>query len=116
MGKDVESFVRRICFVDGAGEGSYFQTPVLKFIDPDAFIRSFLKMHAAKQRRVMIGLQARYEHGKLNRELASEKSWLEQVKNKLVEEVRSRAPMEKYRLEKMIIDSLAGILKSAEGA
>ena len=78
MVADPELFFRRISLTnDGANE--FYNTPILASLDPDRFVSVLIDHHPAPQRTILLALKARYEHGKLDRELKEERSWATDV-------------------------------------
>jgi hypothetical protein len=62
----------------------------------------------------MMALGLRYEHGALNRELASEKDWLQSVVSKLEKKAASMSEVGKYRLMKSIEWHITPVLSEQE--
>ncbi len=112
---DVQLFVRRICLTNSE-ENIYFQIPILASIDPVDFVRVILKKHPLDQRRLMIAFQARYEQGKLDRELAPERPWLARVLENVIAKAANESPIEKYRLEKIVIARVTSILNGTRNS
>jgi hypothetical protein len=101
MKSDPSLFFRRVCLTNSE-DNIYCRVPILASIDSDAFVSSFLGLLPAHQRTVMMALNSRYEHGALDRDLASEKDWLRSVTSKLVEKAAAMSEIGKYRLLKNI--------------
>ena len=90
MVADPELFFRRISLTnDGANE--FYNTPILASLDPDRFVSALIDHHPAHQRTILLALKARYEHGKLDRELKEERSWATDVRNRLYAEAEGCA-------------------------
>jgi hypothetical protein len=97
MDADAQLFYRRVC-ISNSGDTLYSSVPILASIDPDVFVTSLLKLHPADQRVVMMAIKARYEHGSLERDLATEKPWLVLVQDKLKQRAAGMVPIARYRL------------------
>jgi hypothetical protein len=101
MKSDPALFFRRVCLTNSE-DNIYYRVPILASIDPDAFVSSFLSLHPAHQRTVMMALKSRYEHNTLESELVSEKYWLQSAISKLMEKAGSMSEIGRYRLLKNI--------------
>jgi hypothetical protein len=101
MRDDVELFVRRVC-VTNSEDNLYHSVPLLAALAPSEFVGEFLELTPGAQRRVMLGLEARYELGKLQSRLAPEVVWITAVLN-LVEKAAAQArPVTKERLDTFV--------------
>ena len=58
----------------------------------------------------MLALKARYEHGKLDRELKEERSWATDVRNRLYAEAEGLCPISKYRVRQNLDYTLDEVL------
>lgn len=119
MEADPDLFLHRICLTnDGANE--FYSMPVLASLDPNRFATVLLEQHPARQRTVLIALKARYEHGKLDRELREEQSWATDVRNRLYAEAEGLPPISKYRVRQNLhytLDEVLGLgAHAAQGA
>jgi hypothetical protein len=99
--RDVQLFYRRLCY-SGHGNGEFAGVPVLAKLDPDAFLDTFLSLHPSDQHVVMMALKARFEHGRLDRDLPDEKPWLEKVRDNLLARARGMKPMTRSRVERHV--------------
>jgi hypothetical protein len=109
MKVDPTLFFRRVCLTNN-DDNIYYRVPILASINPDTFVVSFLDLHPAHQRTVMMALRSRYEHSALERELASEKDWLHSIISKLKERATGMSEIGRYRLLKNIESNLASFL------
>ena len=66
--------------------------------------------HPAPQRTILLALKARYEHGKLGRELKEERSWATDVRNRLYAEAEGLSPISKYRVRQNLNYTLDEVL------
>jgi hypothetical protein len=110
MESDPRLFFRRVSLTNSQ-DNWYYDVPILASVDADVFVSSLLKLHPAQQRIIMMALHSRYEHGKLDRDLPSEKSWLVSVTQKLLDKAAKMTPIGKYRLLKNIDWHLTPVLK-----
>lgn len=111
--KDPDIFFRRINLTaDGPNE--FYDTPILASLDPSKFVAALLDHHPARQRTALIALKARYEHGKLDRELAEERSWATDVRNRLRAEAEHRSPISRYRIRQNLSYTLDEVLGLGE--
>lgn len=113
MKRDVQEFYRQVCYSTG-GDGSYAGIPVFARLDPDAFIDSLLALHPSEQHVVFMALKARYEHGRLDRELPEERVWLEAVRDKLLSRAALMKPMSGHRVEQHVSWYLKPVLGKDE--
>jgi hypothetical protein len=96
--RDAQQFYRHLCY-SGHGNGEYANIPVLSKLDPDAFLDAFLSLHPSHQHVAMMALKARFEHGRLERDLPDERPWLEKVRDNLLARARVMKPMSRHRVE-----------------
>nr|WP_281722567.1 P-loop NTPase fold protein [Nitrosomonas nitrosa] len=101
MREDVELFVRRVC-VTNSEDNLYHSTPLLAALPPDDFVQPFLNLPPSAQRRVMLGLEARYELGKLQSHLPSEIPWITEVLNLIENAAVQARPVTKERLDAFV--------------
>ncbi len=96
--RDVQQFYRLLCYSD-KGSGEYANIPVLAKLDPDVFLDTMLSLHPSDQHHAMMALKARFEHGRLERDLPNERPWLEKIRDNLLARLKSMKPMSRYRVE-----------------
>jgi hypothetical protein len=97
MEKDPDLFLRRICFTQSE-DNLYYRIPILAYIDPDIFVTALLAQHPGHQHTLLRALERRYEGGGLDRDLASERTWLTAVRDKLQARADDMTGIAKYRL------------------
>lgn len=82
MGDDIGKFCRSL--IPGSHEDSrYAWTPILRYMNADAFVQTLSELSAHDTRRVTHTLEKRYQGGR--RELIPEAEWLEAVATRLSE-------------------------------
>jgi hypothetical protein len=111
--RDVQQFYRRLCY-SGHGNGEYASIPVLAKIDPDAFLDTLLSLRPSDQHVAMMALKARFEHGRLDRELPDERPWLEKVRDDLLARARSMKPMSRHRVESHVTWYIKPVLQDED--
>src|SRR5262249_54857728 len=84
MEVDPQLFYRRVCPTNSP-ENIFYGVPLLAVIDPDVFVNDLLKLHPSDQHTIMMAIKARYEYGRLDRDLPSERPWIEAVRGNLLE-------------------------------
>ena len=97
MKTDVQLFYRRLN-VTNSEDNIYYDVPILSAIDPGEFVHAFLSLHPSAQRMVLMALKERYQHGRLERDLPTERSWLADLRSLLVEAANAMSPIGKVRL------------------
>jgi GTPase SAR1 family protein len=104
MQNDVDKFYQMICINDSpnwdSGNQKYFNTPILKYIKEDEFIKKFIAMEVEKRRIVYWALARRYEYDNNNSNLVEELEWLKSVYSLLLNEAsRKKGKLSGYVLE-----------------
>lgn len=94
----------------------YYGTPILAAIPADEFVSAMLKVSASAQVEVFRTFKQRYEYDALHRDLAPEREWLIEVRQKLLGAAKEARPMTRYRLGAMIEDDINPLLKEDEEA
>nr|WP_290226333.1 P-loop NTPase fold protein [Trichocoleus desertorum] len=94
MKNNVQSFYRMICSASSTSEDmpalKYYKIPILKYIEPCAFVDQLLLMGFSDMRQVFFALSDRYEFDNTNKILAEERDWLKSVQNLLQKEAENR--------------------------
>lgn len=94
MQSDVWKFYRMICLSTSqnweVSLQEYHEVPILKYIEPIAFIEKLLLMKSENQKYVFWALSRRYEIDIFNEKLIEELEWLKSVQGFLVEEASRR--------------------------
>jgi hypothetical protein len=108
MELDPEGFLEKVC-VTSSGMNIYSQVPVFTAVAPKDFAGHFLSLPAHNQRTIVWALEARYEHGKLARDLPDEEPWLKEVLALIDASIPSWRPGRQHRLNALV----ANIRKSA---
>ncbi|GAQ00111.1 P-loop NTPase fold protein [Leptolyngbya sp. NIES-2104] len=68
----------------------YHDLPILKYVDPIAFITAFLQMDAEDKRRILASLCERYKFANISPKLIEELEWLKAVRHLLQLEVENK--------------------------
>ena len=115
--RDVQQFYRRLCY-SGHHTGEYANIPVLARLDADRFLDVLLSLHPSDQHVAMMALKARFEHGRLKRELPDEKPWLQKIRDGLRGRARCMKPMSRHRVDNQITWYIDAVLhdRDTEGA
>jgi hypothetical protein len=109
MQQDPDLFFRRLN-VTNSEDNTFYRIPILAALNPDEFVAALLGLHPSSQRTILLALNVRYEHGQLDRDLPSERPWIETVRAKLVEVSASATPIVRYRLTHLIGRNLDPVL------
>ena len=109
METDATLFFRRIT-PSNQGDSRFYRVPVLAAVDPERFVASLLAQHPTNQRTIFTALKTRYEHDRLDRDLPTERPWVNEVREKLLATTDAMSPMEAYRVRAHIKWSLDPIL------
>jgi hypothetical protein len=111
MAVDPSLFLRRIGRTNN-DENEFYGVPVLASLDPQRFIDELLGLHPRQQRIAMLALKSRYEHGRIDGDLAAERDWATNVRNLLLTASGSMKPVSKHRLQGLVkhgLDKALGI-------
>lgn len=111
MVEDPSLFLSRICMTNH-GENEFYNVPVLASLEPQRFVDKLLDLHPQRQRIALLALKSRYEHGRLDRDLAAEREWATNVRNLLLSASQGRSPIAKERLRVLVtygLDKVLGI-------
>lgn len=108
LGTDPEEFMGRISNVRGRS-GALARTPVLARIDPDAFVAVLASLAPVVQRQVLLSLKARYEYRGLTGELADERAWAMQVRERLTAAMGGMQPYGRFRMDLFLAQSLGEV-------
>ena len=109
MADDPSLFLRRVCLTNH-DENELYDVPVLASLDPQRFVDVLLGLHPARQRTVVLALKARYEHGRIDGDLAAERDWATSVRNLAHVAGDRMAPISKQRLQGLVTDGLDKVL------
>ncbi len=101
LASDPALYYRRLC-VTHSDDNIYHRIPILAAIDPIVFIGRLLKQAPAQQRTILSAFKGRYEHGDLERDLASERPWLIKVRELLLKAGSMMPAIAKYRIQKNV--------------
>ncbi|MBU2713990.1 hypothetical protein [Zooshikella harenae] len=109
MESDVMLFTRKLILCND-GENIYYQTPILKNIEPEEFVTKLLSLSGQNFRQVGYMFKKRYSYREFHSNLIYELDWLKQVET-LLEQKRSDAigKLSGYRIG-LFVD---GYLKTA---
>jgi len=93
----------------------YHEVPILKYIEPAAFIKKVLLMKSEDKQCVFWALEERYKFDHINEKLIEELEWLKSVQSLLLEEVSSRkGKVSGFVLESLTKHSLNGVIEKLE--
>jgi len=67
--------------LSGQYEQGYYDTPILKYINPSKFVETFLSISSDCKSIVIHSLDKRYEFGETNKKLIEELNWLKKVQS-----------------------------------
>lgn len=84
MEHDAAKFYRMIG-VTNADDGLYIEMPILKYVDVDGFIESYLKLPPKQKTVIADAISNRYDFQQLVHKLVEERDWLYSVRKKLSE-------------------------------
>lgn len=109
MADDPSLFLRRVCLTNH-DENEFYDVPVLASLDPQRFVDVLLALHPRRQRTAMLALKSRYEHGRIDGDLAAERDWATSVRNLLHAAGDRMAPVSKQRLQALVTHGLDKVL------
>lgn len=109
---DGSEFVENICHTSRGGN-KFAAIDILSSITPEDFVREWMSSTPQNWHPIKTGLTERYSTGLLNRELASEASWIIEVLNLLEEEHTNEVGVRKKRLDRVIPRDLRPLAESA---
>jgi KAP family P-loop domain len=101
METDPNLYFRRLC-VTNTNDSIFYNIPILASINAGKFVESVLRQSPEHQRIVMSAFKSRYENGRLQNELSSERPWLEVVGEKFAVAVADAPLIKKYRVNKLV--------------
>jgi hypothetical protein len=101
METDPHLYQRRLSLTNSE-DNWYYRIPILSFVDAETFVSSLLRQSPEHQRIIWATFKPRYEHHGLKKELAAERTWLEQVRAKLHQRAESMSEIGKYRVQQSI--------------
>jgi KAP family P-loop domain len=107
MAEDPDRFLLRV--INGEAN-DFYDVPILAAIDPNCFVKMFLNHHPAQQRTVLNALKARYERGNLDRDLAAERPWANEVRGRLLAASEGMSLITRYRIRQSLKYALDGVL------
>jgi len=110
MKSNPELFYRRLN-VTASNEHTYYRLPILASIKPEEFVLSWLALRPSAQHTVMIALRSRYEGGRLDRDLQTERGWLVEVRKGLMKASNDMTPMSKFRVQMYVEQNIASALE-----
>jgi hypothetical protein len=98
-------------------DNRFYHIPILAALETDAFVMSFLAQHPLSQRTILLAIKTRHEGGHLDREVSTERPWLEEVRAKLIAASGAMSPIAAHRLRMNIkwnLDPILGTEGEAE--
>ena len=87
-------------------ENPYALVPVLSGIDPDTFVAAWLAAPRANWIQIGRALENRYDAGRLNADLRSERAWLREVLDVLSERAARENGLARLRIERLVSSRL----------
>jgi hypothetical protein len=79
MVSDTSKFYRQLVHTN-SDDNLYYETPILKYIDPEGFVTEFEKLPPENKRTVSYALKGRYKDTIFLEKIHEELTWLEQIK------------------------------------
>lgn len=113
MRDDTGLFLRRVCLTNHE-DNTFYDIPVLASLAPERFVAAFLELHPRSQRDAMIALKARYEHGRIDRDLLDERPWATEVRRQIQSASETMPPIPKERLQRLLAHALDVVLGIAD--
>ena len=119
MQSDGWKFHRMICLTNSPSENNlepkYYETPILKYLEPVKFVEKLLLMNYNDRRCIFWALEERYRIDSINVSLIEELNWLKSVQNLLLEEIKVRkGKVSGFILESDLDHYFNGIVKKLE--
>ncbi|MBV6748954.1 KAP family NTPase [Pseudomonas chlororaphis] len=102
-------FLRKICQTNDAGN-IYAYVPLLAVIPPGEFVERVMRLDGANKRKVIMALNIRYSHGRLDRDLAAEKVWLIAVGKEFYSAMEPLSPIGRWSVSTALKQYLEPIL------
>jgi hypothetical protein len=109
MEQDDNLFWRRINYTN-TKDSVYASIPIFVYMDGDAFVEAFLRQRHQAQRSILLAIQSRYEHERLDGDLNIERPWVEAIANRLQAVADDLPPIGKARLRKFLRWTLQKVL------
>lgn len=88
-------FVEAVSFTV-SGHNPYHLTPILRFIEPKDFTNAWISSSKSNRRTIMRAIDARYDGGRLKKELAGEAEWVRKVGKLLLEEAKAAEKFSRF--------------------
>jgi hypothetical protein len=110
MAKDANAFFVKVCWTNDERDNTFALVPIFSAVSPDDFVEKLLSLHPRDFRTVLTALKGRYEHGRLQSQLAEERPWLHSVYEKLKAEATNRSPIRRFTIENEIGRLIAPLL------
>lgn len=111
MQNDIDLFFKHIDPTSD-NDGTFSRAPVLASIDPTDFTEALLRLHPDTQRRIFEALARRYEVNRIERELSAERSWLENLRDHLIQRSHTMSPIQAFRIKKNVEWSISPTLSA----
>jgi len=84
------------------GENPYASIPLLHHIPVRDFVDAWLGSHSSNWRNIYYGIENRYDHGRLERELPDETEWAKELYVELKRQAGQAEGFRSYRIERII--------------
>ncbi len=88
MVSDNRLFYRLVC-LSNSEDNKYYRIPIFKYIKPETFVESMVRISPKDRRRLGDVFKSRYEHLEINKSLVDELDWLKLVRTLLENEVEN---------------------------
>jgi hypothetical protein len=112
MSVDADAFLRKIC-ATATGPATYARLPVVSAIPPNEFVSRFVYLNYESRKDVLLALSMRYEHVDMDKDLATERPWIQEVYDRLIAHANSLDPIPRAFLRERIDTYLAKIVSAS---
>jgi len=109
MKDEPEQFAEKISFT-GSGEHVYARAPVFSAIKPIDFVHHWMNVPKAHWRIIAKAMENRFLGSRLDGELAPEKSWILEVRDKLNEESDKLGGYKGFRIKRIVQFNIEGCI------
>lgn len=85
MAQDTDKFLRTL-ILSNHEDNKYYETPILKYVEPAEFVARFMLLNPKQRRTVGYAIEERYKYDSFLDKLKEEEAWLKSVKTLLVQQ------------------------------
>jgi hypothetical protein len=112
MSTDTDTFFAQICRTNDDRANTYAYVPIFSVADANDFVRRVLACHPTQQRGILTALGDRYQANRLASELATERSWLLNVRDALLiyADDSTTPPIRRFAIRNEVEHSLTPLL------